>query len=90
MTELTANDKELLAVVNEVSELLTSYKFIEVWPRIGKLNSLLAIDDYSLPEEMLEELRKNVKSYYYQEQVAVKKARRVQVAIGHSFAELTN
>ena len=73
MTELTANDKELLAVVNEVSELLTSYKFMEVWPRIGKLSSLLAIDDYSLPEEMLEELRKNVKSYYYQEQVAVKK-----------------
>lgn len=88
MAELNEKDKKLLQVTHEVSELLTSYKFEEAWSHVGELNALLKNGDYTLPEDVIDEMRKSVRSYYYQENELIKKARRAQVAIGHKLNEL--
>ncbi|MDY2776642.1 MAG: hypothetical protein SOV02_09140 [Streptococcus infantarius] len=90
MAEMNQNDKKLLAVADQVSELLLAYKYDEAWEAVGELNALLKKEDYSLPEEVLETMRKNVKSYYYQETQVIRQAHRVMSAIGHSLAEVSN
>lgn len=80
-------DKKVLHVAQELSDLLTSYKYDEAWEKAGELNSLLKSDEgLTLPSYMLDMLREHVKSYYYQNN-NITKSRKAMTAIGHKLAE---
>lgn len=80
-------DRKVLRVTQELSELLTSYKYDEAWEKAGELNSLLKKrDELTLPAYMLDMLQQHLKSYYYQNNV-VSKARKSMAAIGHKLEE---
>lgn len=87
MVQVTEQDKKVLQVVQELSSLLTSYKYEEVWEKAGELNSLLKKrDELTLPPYMIDMLQQHVKSYYYQNN-NVTKAHKAMVAIGHKLEE---
>lgn len=80
-------DKKILAVSQELSGLLVSYKYEEAWEKAGELNALLKNrDELTLPPYMIDMLQQHLKSYYYQNNV-VKKAHRSMTAIGHKLEE---
>lgn len=80
-------DKKVLAVNQELSELLIGHKYNEAWEKAGELNSLLKKrDDLTLPSYMLDMLQNHLKSYYYQNN-AVTKAHKTMTAIGHKLAD---
>lgn len=80
-------DKKVLHVAQELSDLLTSYKYDEAWEKAGELNGLLKSDEgLTLPSYMLDMLRQHVKSYYYQNNI-ITKSHKAMTAIGHKLAE---
>lgn len=80
-------DKKVLAVSQELSGLLTAYKYEEAWEKAGELNSLLKQrDELTLPPYMIDMLAQHLKSYYYQNSV-IKKAHKAMSAIGHKLEE---
>ena len=80
-------DKKVLGLANELSELLVAHKYEETWERVGELNSLLKKkEELTLPSYMIDALVQHVKSYYYQNN-QVKKARTAMTAIGHKLAD---
>lgn len=83
----TEQDKKVLRVSSELSELLTAYKWDEAYTKAGELNALLKKrDELTLPGYMLDMMATHVKSYYYQNN-QVSKAHKAMVAIGHKLAE---
>ncbi|WP_373808431.1 hypothetical protein [Streptococcus ferus] len=82
-----AEDKKVLAVSQELSELLVGHKYDEAWEKAGELNALLKKrDDLTLPSYMLDMMQTHLKNYYYQNNV-VNKAHKSMSAIGHKLAD---
>lgn len=80
-------DKKVLVITQELSELLTNYKYDEAWEKAGELNKLLKLKDgLTLPPYMIDMLVTHMKSYYYQNN-QIQKAHKVMSAIGHKLAE---
>lgn len=80
-------DKKVLKVSQELSELLTAYKWEEAYTKAGELNGLLKNrDELTLPGYMVDMMAQHVRSYYYQNN-QVSKAHKSMVAIGHKLAE---
>lgn len=87
MAERTPQDKKLLQVAQELSQLLSGYKYDEAWEKAGELNSLLKNrEESTLPNYMLDMIQTHLKSYYYQNN-QVSKAHKAMTAIGHRLEE---
>lgn len=87
MQQRNEKDKKFLAVAQELSELLTAYKWDDAYTKAGELNSLLKQrEELSLPSYMIDMAQSHLKSFYYQN-TAVNKAHKAMVAVGHKLAE---
>ncbi|MFM1676741.1 hypothetical protein AB6P01_09785 [Streptococcus mutans] len=80
-------DKKVLSVVQELSQLLIGYKYDEAWGKAGELSGLLRnTESLTLPSYMLDMLKQHLKSYYYQQE-QVNKSHKAQLAIGHKLED---
>ncbi|MDV5987560.1 hypothetical protein KB575_00560 [Streptococcus canis] len=83
----SAEDKKVLQVAQELSELLVNHKYDESWEKAGELNSLLKKrEGLTLPGFMVDMMSQHLKSYYYQNN-AIGKAHKAMSAIGHKLQE---
>ncbi|WP_273451258.1 hypothetical protein [Streptococcus ferus] len=82
-----AEDKKVLAISQEFSELLVNHKYDEAWEKAGELNGLLKKrEELTLPSYMIDMMQTHLKNYYYQNNV-VNKAHKAMSAIGHKLAD---
>lgn len=80
-------DKKVLGLANQISELLVAHQYEGTWELVGELNALLKKkEELTLPTYMIDSLIQYIKSYYYQNN-QVKKARTAMTAIGHKLAD---
>lgn len=87
MSQRNEKDKKFLAVVQELSGLLISYKWDEAYTKVGELNSLLKNrEELTLPSYMIDMAASHVKSFYYHNNI-VNKSHKSMVAIGHKLDE---
>ncbi|HEM3630743.1 TPA: hypothetical protein U1D13_000628 [Streptococcus suis] len=83
----TQEDKKVLAVSQELSQALVTYKWEEAWTKAGELNGLLKNrEGLTLPPYMLDMLVQHLKSFYYQNN-QINKAHKAMSAIGHKLEE---
>lgn len=83
-------EKKILGLVNDLSNLLTTYKYDEAWQVAGELNSVLKSSEViQLPADMLEAIRVELKGYYFTNSEIQSLHKRL-VAKGHKLADLAN
>lgn len=87
MATLTDDSKKLLELVQTASELLTTYQYDKTWKVMGELNSRLKAADDTIPDVVLDQIKQDLRSYYYHEH-RIKKAHRAMTAIGHHLADV--
>lgn len=87
MATLNDDNKKLLELAQIASELLTTYQYDKTWKVMGELNSRLKAADDTIPDFVLDQIKQDLRSYYYHEH-SIKKTHRAMTAIGHNLADV--
>lgn len=67
MATLNDDNKKLLELAQIASELLTTYQYDKTWKVMGELNSRLKAADDTIPDFVLDQIKQDLRSYYYHE-----------------------
>ena len=87
---LGKKDKHILELAFELSKMLKEQQFDKAWTYAGELNSLLKnTEDLQLNPEVIESIKKDLKSYYFMNR-EYKKVTNRAYAIGCSIERSTS